>query len=80
MDIPGIEVLHDHAVRLRFADGTERSIDLLAGIHSDRRSSRRSRSIPRPGRSRGLTALTSHLTSSTKDGARPGWRSEARAS
>ncbi|MDQ3293680.1 MAG: DUF2442 domain-containing protein [Actinomycetota bacterium] len=28
MDITHVEVLHDHVVRLRFADGVEKSIDL----------------------------------------------------
>jgi Protein of unknown function (DUF2442) len=28
MDITDVEVLHDHVVRLRFADGSERTIDL----------------------------------------------------
>ncbi|MGH9119780.1 MAG: DUF2442 domain-containing protein [Acidimicrobiales bacterium] len=43
MDITHVEVLHDHVVRLRFADGLEKSIDLepylhgpvFAEIHSD---------------------------------------------
>lgn len=33
MDIIHIEVLHDHVVRLRFADGVERSIDLEPYLH-----------------------------------------------
>lgn len=33
MDITNIEVLHDHVVRLRFADGTEKSIDLDPYLH-----------------------------------------------
>lgn len=28
MDITDVEILHDHVVRLRFADGFERTIDL----------------------------------------------------
>ena len=28
MDITDVEVLHDHVVRLRFADGIEKTIDL----------------------------------------------------
>lgn len=43
MNITDVEVLHDHVVRLRFADGAERTVDLdpylhgpvFAGIRSD---------------------------------------------
>lgn len=33
MDITDVEVLHDHVVRLRFADGVEKSIDLEPYLH-----------------------------------------------
>lgn len=33
MDITHVEVLHDHVVRLRFADGVEKSIDLEPYMH-----------------------------------------------
>jgi Protein of unknown function (DUF2442) len=33
MDITDVEVLHDHVVRLRFADGFERTIDLAPYLH-----------------------------------------------
>jgi hypothetical protein len=33
MDITHAEVLHDHVVRLRFADGVEKSIDLEPYLH-----------------------------------------------
>lgn len=33
MDITHVEVLHAHVVRLRFADGVERSIDLEPYLH-----------------------------------------------
>ena len=33
MDITHVEVLHDHVVRLRFADGIEKSIDLEPYLH-----------------------------------------------
>jgi len=33
MDITHVEVLHDHVVRLRFADGVEKSIDLEPYLH-----------------------------------------------
>lgn len=33
MDITYVEVLHDHVVRLRFADGVEKSIDLGPYLH-----------------------------------------------
>ena len=33
MDITHVEVLHDHVVRLRFADGVEKSIDLDPYLH-----------------------------------------------
>ena len=33
MDITQIEVLHDHVVRLRFADGVDKSIDLEPYLH-----------------------------------------------
>ncbi|MBA2282870.1 MAG: DUF2442 domain-containing protein [Acidimicrobiia bacterium] len=33
MDITGVEVLHDHVVRLRFADGVEKSIDIEPYMH-----------------------------------------------
>ncbi len=33
MDITDVEVLHDHVVRLRFADGVEKSIDLDPYLH-----------------------------------------------
>ena len=33
MDITHVEVLHDHVVRLRFADAVERSIDLEPYLH-----------------------------------------------
>ena len=33
MDIADVEVLHDHVVRLRFADGFERTIDLDPYLH-----------------------------------------------
>ncbi len=33
MDITHVEVLHDHVVHLRFADGVERSIDLEPYLH-----------------------------------------------
>jgi hypothetical protein len=33
MDVTDVEVLHDHVVRLRFADGFERTIDLDPYLH-----------------------------------------------
>jgi hypothetical protein len=33
MDITDVEVLHDHVVRLRFADGTEKTVDLDPYLH-----------------------------------------------
>ena len=33
MDIADVEVLHDHVVRLRFADGVEKTIDLDPYLH-----------------------------------------------
>jgi hypothetical protein len=33
MDITHVELLHDHVVRLRFADGVEKSIDLDPYLH-----------------------------------------------
>jgi len=33
MDITHVEVLHDHVVWLRFADGFERTIDLAPYLH-----------------------------------------------
>ena len=33
MDITLVEVLHDHVVRLRFADGVEKTIDLDPYLH-----------------------------------------------
>ncbi len=33
MDITHVEVLHDHVIRLRFADGVEKSIDLEPYLH-----------------------------------------------
>jgi hypothetical protein len=33
MDITHVEVLHDHVVRLRFADGTEKTVDLEPYLH-----------------------------------------------
>jgi hypothetical protein len=33
MDITHVEVLYDHVVRLRFADGVEKSIDLEPYLH-----------------------------------------------
>jgi hypothetical protein len=33
MDITEVEVLHDHVVRLRFADGFEKTIDLDPYLH-----------------------------------------------
>lgn len=33
MDITTVEVLHDHVVRLLFADGVEKSIDLKPYLH-----------------------------------------------
>lgn len=33
MDITDVEVLHDHFVRLRFADGVEKSINLDPYLH-----------------------------------------------
>ncbi len=33
MDITHVEVLHDYVVRLRFADGIEKSIDLEPYLH-----------------------------------------------
>ncbi|MDP9404203.1 MAG: DUF2442 domain-containing protein [Actinomycetota bacterium] len=33
MDITHVKVLHDHVVRLRFADGAEKSIDLDPYLH-----------------------------------------------
>ena len=33
MDITHVEVMHDHVVRLRFADGVEKSIDLEPYLH-----------------------------------------------
>jgi hypothetical protein len=33
MDITGVEVLHDHFVRLRFADGAEKTVDLDPYLH-----------------------------------------------
>ncbi len=33
MDITDVEVLHDHVVRLRFADGVDKSIDLDLYLH-----------------------------------------------
>ena len=33
MDITHVEVLHDHVVKLRFADGVEKSVDLEPYLH-----------------------------------------------
>ena len=33
MDITDVEVLHDHVVRLRFADGIEKTVDLDPYLH-----------------------------------------------
>lgn len=33
MDIEEVAVLHDHVVRLKFADGSEREIDLAPYLH-----------------------------------------------
>ena len=33
MDIEEVAVLHDHVVRLKFADGSEREIDLSPYLH-----------------------------------------------
>jgi hypothetical protein len=33
MDVIHVEVLHDHVVRLRFADGTEKTVDLDPYLH-----------------------------------------------
>jgi hypothetical protein len=33
MDITDVEILHDHVVRLRFADGIDRTIDLDPYLH-----------------------------------------------
>jgi hypothetical protein len=33
MDMTHVEVLHDHVVRLRFADGTDKTIDLDPYLH-----------------------------------------------
>jgi Protein of unknown function (DUF2442) len=33
MDIIDVEVLHDHVVRLRFADGVEKTVDLGPYLH-----------------------------------------------
>lgn len=33
MDITDIEILHDHMVRLRFADGVEKTVDLDPYLH-----------------------------------------------
>jgi hypothetical protein len=33
MDITDVEVLHDHVVRLRFADGSEKTVDLAPYLH-----------------------------------------------
>lgn len=33
MDITEVEVLYDHVVRLRFADGTDKTIDLDPYLH-----------------------------------------------
>lgn len=33
MDITHVEVLHDHVVRLRLADGVEKSVDLEPYLH-----------------------------------------------
>ena len=33
MDITDVEVLHDHVVRLRFADGVEKAVDLDPYLH-----------------------------------------------
>lgn len=33
MDIDEVAVLHDHVVRLKFADGSEREIDLAPYLH-----------------------------------------------
>jgi hypothetical protein len=33
MDITDVEVLHGHVVRLRFADGTEKAVDLDPYLH-----------------------------------------------
>lgn len=33
MDVHEVEVLHDHVVRLRFADGTEHRVDLDPFLH-----------------------------------------------
>lgn len=33
MDITDVEVLHDRVVRLRFADGVEKSVDLEPYLH-----------------------------------------------
>jgi hypothetical protein len=33
MDITDVEILHDHVVRLRFADGADKTIDLEPYLH-----------------------------------------------
>jgi hypothetical protein len=33
MDITDVEVLHDHVVCLRFADGSEKTVDLAPYLH-----------------------------------------------
>lgn len=33
MDTTNVDVLHDHVVRLRFADGVEKSVDLEPYLH-----------------------------------------------
>lgn len=33
MDITDVDVLHDHVVRLRFADGLEKSVDVGSYLH-----------------------------------------------
>jgi hypothetical protein len=33
MDITDVEILHDHVVRLRFADGVDKTIDLEPYLH-----------------------------------------------
>jgi hypothetical protein len=33
MDITEVEILHDHVVRLRFADGIEKTVDLNPYLH-----------------------------------------------
>jgi len=33
MDITDVEILHDHVVRLRFADGVDKTIDLDPYLH-----------------------------------------------